>query len=350
MATMNLYDENGYLDMRAIKNLPFNFIFIVGGRGTGKTYGALKCQMEDKEPFAYVRRLQSQAEMAFSQELSPFKPVCEDLGMMEWWPEKIPNVKNAAGLYEHYKDDSGKWKAEGKPLALLLSLSTVANIRGLSGEEYRTLYIDEFIQKKQERPIKDEAGAFFDLYETINRNRELKRQKPLKAILMANANDLGNPYFLKLGLVRKAQKMRERGIELYTDSKLGLALIILQESSISRRKKKTALYQLTDGTDYGEMAINNDWSGEEIGRTASRKIIEYKAIVSIGEITIYKHKSRDEYYVSTYQTGTCPKFTAGETSLSRFRRSYLWLWREYMRNTIVFEEYICEILFQKYFG
>lgn len=347
---INLYDENGYLNFRAIKNLPYNFIFIVGGRGTGKTYGALKCQMEDQEPFVYVRRLQTQAEMAFSQELSPFKPVCEDLDLPEWWPEHIPHVKGASALYRHSQDEDGKWRAEGRPLALLLSLATVANVRGLSGEDYKTLYIDEFIRKKQERPIPDEAGAFFDLYETLNRNRELKGNKPLKAILMANANDLGNPYFLKLGMVRRAQKMRERGVEFYADDKKGIALIILQESTISQRKKKTALYKLTEGTDYAAMSVENDWSGEEIGRTSARKLIEYKALVRVGEITIYKHKSRDEYYVSTFHSGTCSEFTAGETSLARFRRSYLWLWREYMRNTIIFEEYLCEILFQKYFG
>ena len=39
---MGLYLPNGYVDIRWIlaQGLPFNFL--VGGRGTGKTYGALK--------------------------------------------------------------------------------------------------------------------------------------------------------------------------------------------------------------------------------------------------------------------------------------------------------------------
>ena len=43
---MNLYTADGYADMSAIYNIDVPFIFVIGGRGTGKTYGILKYVLE----------------------------------------------------------------------------------------------------------------------------------------------------------------------------------------------------------------------------------------------------------------------------------------------------------------
>ena len=36
-----LYLDSGYLNAKWVIDLPYPFVFCVGGRGTGKTYGAL---------------------------------------------------------------------------------------------------------------------------------------------------------------------------------------------------------------------------------------------------------------------------------------------------------------------
>ena len=46
---INLYLDNGYLDMRSIMETDFPFIFVPGARGIGKTYTALKTVTEIKE-------------------------------------------------------------------------------------------------------------------------------------------------------------------------------------------------------------------------------------------------------------------------------------------------------------
>ena len=38
---MNLFLENGYVNVPMINGLPYPFVFCWGGRATGKTYGAL---------------------------------------------------------------------------------------------------------------------------------------------------------------------------------------------------------------------------------------------------------------------------------------------------------------------
>ena len=62
------------------KGCPFNFV--INGRGTGKTYGALKlCTVDRPERFLYMRRTQVQLELISSEAMSPLKPVAYDCGL-----------------------------------------------------------------------------------------------------------------------------------------------------------------------------------------------------------------------------------------------------------------------------
>ena len=38
---MKMYLNNGYLNMKDILTNKYHFVFMIGGRGTGKTYGTL---------------------------------------------------------------------------------------------------------------------------------------------------------------------------------------------------------------------------------------------------------------------------------------------------------------------
>ena len=56
---MNLYTPDGWVDIPAILACGMPFIFCVGGRGTGKTYGALKQARAESDPdnrFLLMRR------------------------------------------------------------------------------------------------------------------------------------------------------------------------------------------------------------------------------------------------------------------------------------------------------
>ena len=53
---MSIYLKNGYVDIERILNYRIPFNFIIGGRGTGKTYGALKYAYENDIRFMLMRR------------------------------------------------------------------------------------------------------------------------------------------------------------------------------------------------------------------------------------------------------------------------------------------------------
>jgi hypothetical protein len=223
-------------------------------------------------------------------------------------------------------------------------------MRGFDASDVDIHIYDEFIPEKHERPIKNEGSAFLNAYETINRNRELTGRKPLQVLCLANANDLANPIFMELHLVRKAEQMRRKKQEISIDKERGVGLFILDKSPISQQKKTTALYRLTDGSNFERMSINNDFSGEDVGRIKSKPLTEYRPVVFIGEICVYEHKSNRSYYISTHKVGSPPIYGTGDAERARFRRIYSWIWDEYMENNIEFEEYLCEILLTKIFS
>jgi hypothetical protein len=343
---MNIYQDSGYIDIRKILSLGLAFNFIVGGRATGKTYTSLETVIEDNIKFIYMRRTQSQADLINKPEFSPYKSLNRDFG----WNIGTETIsKYNAGFYNQVKQDDA-YISQGAPLGYTCALSTISNMRGFDASDVDLLVYDEFIAEKHERPLKNEGMAFLNAYETINRNRELNGRKPLQVLCLANANDLANSIFMELKLVRKAEQMRRKKQEVYIDRERSIGLFILDKSPISQQKKTTALYRLTGGSNFERMSLDNDFSGEDIGRIASRPLAEYRPIVSIGEITLYEHKSKRTFYISTHKTGSPITYGNGDAERARFRRIYQWIWDEYMENNIEFEEYLCEILLTKVFN
>lgn len=343
---MSLYLDNGYLDVEKIisKGDPFNFI--VGGRGIGKTYGAIKYCIDNKIKFIYMRRTDTIIQTIVNGELSPVRPVLEDEGKISE-TEKIN--KYITGFYKGIENDNGKIVPCGDLLGIAVGLSVIGNMRGWSAADYDILINDEFIPEKHERPLKNEAMAFFNAYETINRNRELKGRKPLQALFLANSNDLTNDYFLTLKLINTVDQMFIQGVESFRDPARGIGVYVLHNSPISEEKKKTALYQLTEGTEYSEMALDNNFVWEDRGTIASRDLREYRSLVRVGELCIYRHKSKIEYYACLHTSGTPDTYATTDIELRRFTSSYIYLWAAYLQNNIIFETYTCEGLFRKYF-
>lgn len=346
---MRIYDKNGYVNIPEILKHDAVFIFIYGGRGTGKTYGVLQHVIDAGQKFIYMRRLQAQADLVKKPDMQPYKTLNRD---RRWKIEPFAINKYVAEFRDATTNKDGKVipDADSPVYGLLTSLSTFSNLRGVDGHDIKLMCLDEFIPELNERPIKGEAEALFNAYETINRNRELNGEDPIKLICLANSNRIDNPIFLELNLIRTAEKIRKSGHEYFYDRKRRMLLIDLYKSKISEDKAHTALYDLTRGTEFFNMAIKNTFLNEERGRIEHRPIKEYKPVVAIGEITIYKHKSNREYYVTQFRSGSPREYGTGEKDLCRFRKDCFYLWTAYMKQNIVFEEYINEVIFDKYFN
>lgn len=340
----DLYDDHGYVNFRAIRDLPYPFVICIGGRGTGKTYGALRCCIEDGQFFGWLRRTQTQLDLISKPEFSPIKPVCRDLG----WKIRPATIGKGISGYYRYEEVDGKAICTGPALGINLALSTVANVRGFDASDLDILIYDEAIPELGERPLKNEHEKLLNCYETMNRNRELDGGEPLKFIALANPNRMTAPILEGLRLVGILDRMTAKGQELWTDDRRGLALLRLQDSPISRAKSDTALYRLEQGS-YADMAISNQFAYEDRGRIGSIPLAELLPVVTVGELTVYRHKSRKGlYYCTGHRAGDPPRYGTGDREVRQLLRAFPWLPEVAAGDHMVYDCYETQTLLTSY--
>ena len=344
-----MFDNNGYLDFQYIMDHSLTYTFIVGGRGIGKTFGALKYVLDNNVKFIFLRRTQTQIDMIKNEDLNPFRALESVLG--EDYATVIKKLnKNITAVYRAEKDADGIYKSCGLPLGYLMALSTIANIRGFDASDVDCLIYDEFIGEKHESKIQHEGTAFLNAVETIARNRELSGRKPLKVIGLSNSNMLANPLFIELQLVTECEKMLKRGQTLKNLPLRDLTLILLNITPISEKKAQTSLYKLAGrDSSFSKMALDNEFTAEEMADIKSLSLREYRPIVTVGELNIYRHKSRNDYYITGHSSGSPSRYDSSPMELKRFRHDYYYLWLAYLRRAVIFESYIYKVLFEKYY-
>ena len=313
------------------------FTFIVGGRGIGKTYSAIDEGITNhRNTFLYLRNTREQLRESCGAFGNPFKKWAGDHDR----DIRLVSEKNHALIKE--------WKNDGQHIIEDIigsgaNLSTFENLRGVDLSETNFILFDEFIENRT--LTFDQFKAFLHMYETVNRNRELKGCAPVQLLCLANANDITNPVFESLNLIRIADRMQKKGTERWTDDKRGIQLIMLQRSPISRKKSQTVLYNLTEGSGYSSMAIGNSFNVDR-QHIRPRPLSEYVPVCLLGELCIYRHKSEPRLYCTTHQAGVFSrKFGTSDTDVIFYRRVFCHHWEMYIQNQVDFEDVLSEKLF-----
>lgn len=330
-----IYTPAGWVNWDYLFNQIASFISVIGARGVGKTYGIFKKLIANNEKFIYLRRLKSQLDQCAKIDGNPFKKLNTDLGT-------DINPYSSGGIVTFRKGDK-----KGEIVALGVALSVVANVRGIDFSDYDYIVFDEFISSDGERPIKNEFAAFLNFYETVNRNRELNGQKPVKCFMLGNANTLVNPYFSAWRFMKTALNMINGRQMVWRSQDLTRMVVLLLDSPISEQKRDTALYK-NSGEDFIQMALDNSFRTDETN-IKSEPLNEYIHIVSVGEIGIYRHKSERKYYVSG-TLGDKPYYDSFGLQLKMFQQDFYMLRVHYMTSKNVwFESFEYEIIFRELF-
>lgn len=336
---MKRFLDSGYADIESIINLNIPFTFIVGGRGTGKTYGALKYILENNKTIMLMRRTQAQTDLINKPEFSPFKILEKDLGMTI----DIKPASKYSAVISRCIDDTFF------TVGYTCALSTISNMRGFDASDIEILIYDEFIPEKHERPLKNEGAAFLNAYETINRNRELSGAKPVQVLALANAFDIANPLFKDLDLIRICEKMKSKNNFVYINKARGVAVIMLDGSDISKRKADTALYRLTAESEYTKMSLSNDFVYNSNENIVSMNLKEFKPVCGIDGAYIYKHKAKQLYYVSEHKSGNIPYYEQDDANIDRFKSHFgRKFYKNYMHNNFKFENMVVKSVFEWY--
>ena len=350
MRNKELYLESGYLDFNAVVDPDCPFAFVVGGRATGKSFGALKwCKEhfdETGHPFIYMRRTKAQAELVATNIFNPYRPLNDLYG---WNIEPFQVSKGVYGFYDSITDQDGRKTPVGNYIGIIASLTTFSNFRGFDGSNIDTIVYDEFIKNKGEKAIRDEGFSLMNVFETVNRNREIIGGDPVKLICLSNSNALGNDIFVDLGLVNAVEFMKKKHRNQYYDYGRGIAIYDLSDSKISALKKNTALYKLDAGGEYSAMALGNEFEDYDRTNIKAVPIQEYKPLVVCGELCFYQHKSEHLYYCTTHISGSPARYGATAVEVTRFTRKYWHLWEAYLSERVFFESFICKSIFEKIF-
>ena len=132
-----------------------------------------------------------------------------------------------------------------------------------------------------------------NLYETINRNRELEGKPPLICILLSNAQKLNNPILADLGLIPVIEDMIRNLVRLRITKEY---YIELPESSVSAAKSETALYRLAAGSRYADEALRNEFANDSFFNVGKKPLQEFRPVCALDGIYIYRHKSGPQWY------------------------------------------------------
>lgn len=330
---MKLFDKKGYFNAKEVIESKYNFIFVTGARGIGKTYSTLLYLINKGEPFIYLRRTQDESDLQANENTSSITKVLHACKC----DYKFTKLSKKVGCI--YVND--------EPLIYTCALSTFASIRGINFDNVNYAIYDEFITEPHVRTFKAEGLALTNFYESVNRNREFEEDKPpLKLICLSNSLNIANDIFMEFDLISDAERLTSTGAEVFTRN--STLLIIIQNSPISKKKAKTSLYN-NASEEYARMAIKNEFILNDFTYVKKVYIKEYSCILNIGDLYLYKHKSRNEYYCTFIKANTKRKYKTSISDLERFQRAEWKYYIRYLDGYIRFDSYKAIALFEKYF-
>lgn len=324
----------GYLDYNKIPDTPFTII--IGARQVGKTYGGLKWLLGKDKPFLYMRRTLEELELAGNESTSIFTPINDST-------ISIHGAKATKYTYE-FKDS-----ITDKLVAVGISLSTIAKLRGFSGANFDHVLYDEFIPESHIRKITNEGDAFLNAYATINGNRELEGKDPLKVLLLANAFNLNHPVLQALGVVNKLKQMRDRGQNLSVLPDRGITIINVFDSPIAKIRAGTALYKASNSDKFNSMSLGNDFSYNDTRMIRHRNIKGYKAVSSIGDYTLFINKSGDDVYIAHVRQDTRGSYIFNDSGIKVFRVVNSFVINYYLKNRLYFDSFETLVTFKDVF-
>lgn len=218
------YDPNKMLSYNRILN------FVIGARGIGKTYGVKKHvinrAIKHGKEFIYLRRYKDEIRGKLG---NFFKDVRDE----------FPGVALTVKGRKFYADD--------KVIGRALVLSSWQSEKSNAYPEVETIMYDEFLREKDNSGyLPNEPNALLNLMDTVFRNRE-----NVRCICMSNAVTVVNPFFVYFGIVPDIKRRFNKNESVLVE--------IPDAKDFKNIRKRTKFGKLVSGTDYAEMAIENDF-------------------------------------------------------------------------------------------
>lgn len=349
---MNIYQNDGWLDIPKLVRIAdsnhINFIFLIGARRTGKTYGIFKHFIDDvftkNENIVYMRRTLTQLNSVMAEKKNPWIDVNNDTKKCLYF-RSVKGEKDRVILEEELADGNTEYRGEA------FALTTMQNNRGFSGSNFTEGFYDEFIPEAMAKRMYGEEEAFLNAVETISSNRELKGKKPFRWWLASNSNTLDSPIINAFGLLSYLERMKKRSQEYALLPAAGIMIILINKSPISEKKETTALYKaINRKSKFASMALDNDFAYDDSSAVNSEDLRQFKLLCTIGCFGIYEHKSETRLYVSEHISGSCTdNFEDTELGRNQLKTFYSFIYNFIITNRITYQNMHCKFYIDKIF-
>lgn len=284
--------------------------YFCGGRGIGKTYSALdyiyRQSKEHGKKFMFMRRTEVEAYRVCGEDANVFKKYSMNEGI-----NISAKYTSTTKIGHFYNND--------ELIGYCAALSTFANCRGLDYSDISILVYDECVpESRNKRPLRDEGYLMLNALETINRNRIVDGEEELILILLSNAIDLGNPFLAQMGFTEILSQMIFKERRSYTNKERGLHIEKYEDLEISKAKSKGMVYKLGEGTGFNERALSGKFVDNDLSVVQkSVDTRQYIPFITMGEVTIWMHKSNDTYWVSSKRVQAKYNFKAADMETAR---------------------------------
>ena len=116
-------------------------------------------------------------------------------------------------------------------------------------------------------------------------------------------------------------------------------LILLPESEISELKKNTSTYSGLQGTKIYKENLENKFANDSFFGVQKRNVREYKPILQIDDMYLYKHKSSGKFYVCSVQATNIPVYNSRDNALMFYQSFGRFLPMEYSRGFLEFSDF-----------
>ncbi len=336
--------DNYYYDIQKdVNTYQKGWCFIVtGGRGTGKTYGALLSCLDNERRFVFVKRTIEDVGMICAGghgfDLSPFKPINRDKNTNI----KAFNMAKGIGGFWHCDNDDQR---QGDPIGYVVALSAVHKIKGFDLSDADWLIFDEFIPQPWERVSRKEGEQVLDLYKTVARDREHRGREPLRLICLANATELSNPLMNTLEVVDDVAMMDANCESVrYLDDR-GIVLRLLQDNERFRQvESESMIYRAMAGTEWADVSLGNHFAYNDTTNIRRKILRRYRPMIHImhKRQDFYVYASDTDYVVTKQRSDKCKyeyDFHRENDQKSFFRDWYRLLKTACIDGQMVFETY-----------
>lgn len=184
LSSKDFYDLKPLLDKKP------DIAVIWGQRSNGKTYSVLKYALENYKKtgrtFVYVRRWAEDIVVKSMTKLMSPLPVEDIFG-------KHKAIKFYRGAFLLYDEEDAEY--EPKTLGWAVALNQVAHTKSQTFQDVQVIILDEFLQLKSERVLRDEFDAWEQTVSTIVRTLQ-----DVKIFIIGNSICKYSPYFSPYGI------------------------------------------------------------------------------------------------------------------------------------------------------